>query len=103
MTTAIAWSRAANARRDSASARRHGRRFGLSRRRPTLHNAAGGELLDEAEGAEVFDALRIQDPVQVVALVLHHASVKTGHGAVDRRAASVDAAITDPRVAWHQP
>ena len=38
----------------------------------------------ETEIAQVADPHRIQDAVQVIDLVLHHAGMETAHAAVDR-------------------
>src|SRR5581483_10913395 len=57
--------------------------------------------VDEAELREVLDAHRIEDAVEVVALVLHHARVEALDRAVDRLAKGVEAGVADLAVARH--
>ena len=53
--------------------------------------------------AKVRDSLRVEHAVQVVALVLHHAGVKSARLALDRMPALVEAVVTDRAWPWHQP
>jgi hypothetical protein len=59
------------------------------------------KLLDKTEAAEVPDPHRIENAVEVVAFVLHHARVETGDAAVDRPAESVETGITQLAPARH--
>src|SRR6185503_6146144 len=91
--------------RSSASSATLGR--GLLRRRLELlrprQRTARDELLGEPERAHVLDPLRIEDSIQMIALVLHDACMEAIDRAVDRPAELVAAAITDPRGPRHEP
>src|SRR6185312_10674046 len=62
----------------------------------------GEQLFVEAELGEVGHPLRVEDAVQVVALVLHHARVETLGLALDGLAVLVVARVAQPRVARHE-
>src|SRR5687767_11224828 len=63
---------------------------------------ARDELLLKAECPQVFDALRIEDAVEVIALMLHYAGVKVANGAIDGAADLVEAAVAQPPVTRHE-
>ncbi len=89
----------------SMAASRSGLRSGGGHQRPpaALGGRRGGtrQFLGEAEQREILHPHRIQDAVQVVVFVLHHAGVEAGHLALDRPAVAIDAAIADARRARH--
>src|SRR5687768_6664325 len=55
----------------------------------------------ETEPGEVTNAHRVQDAVEVIALVLHHAGVKAGDLAHEALAALVVPGVFEPRVAGY--
>src|SRR5262245_5937356 len=59
------------------------------------------ELLVEAQLRKVGHALRIQDAIEVVALVLHDARMEAVRLALERIALDVEAGIAQLRVAGH--
>src|SRR5205085_2791062 len=61
------------------------------------------ELCGEAEAAHVGHAHGIQDAIEVVDLVLHHAGVEPFGHAVDGLAVLVEAGVAQLEVARHDP
>src|SRR4051794_10099954 len=61
------------------------------------------QLLDKADQAMVGDALRVENAVQVIALVLYDPSVKAGGLAFDRAFIQPDRGVADPQMARHDP
>src|ERR1700722_20311807 len=56
----------------------------------------------EAELAHIADSARVENPIQVIHLVLHHARVEIAHRAVDGPALRVDAGVAQVPIARHQ-
>src|SRR5881394_3508059 len=63
----------------------------------------GEELFDESEAAHVGHSLRVEDAIEMVALVLHDARVESLGETVDGVAFLVRAGIAKLRVARHDP
>lgn len=63
----------------------------------------GEEDLGEAEAGEILHAHRVQDALQVIALVLHHAGMEALGDAVDGVAVLVVAGIAQARVGGTTP
>src|SRR5579872_4458995 len=59
------------------------------------------EYFLEAEVPQIAHALRVEDAVEVIDLVLHHPGVEGFHGAVDGCTLDVEAAIAQPLEAGH--
>src|SRR5436189_5005004 len=89
---------AAEAARTIATARMHCR-FLMGTPSVVLQVLAREKLLVEAEARQVRHALRVQDTVEVVALVLHDARVEPLGDAVDGIALLVEAGVAQLRVA----
>src|SRR6185503_16881974 len=63
---------------------------------------ARDELVLKTERRHVLDSLRIEDAVEVIALVLDDARVKAFDGTVDRSALLVEAAIAQSDIPRHE-
>src|SRR6185436_2209177 len=90
---------AENGERDELAS--HVRRSIRGRRSERQH-AARDELVLKAERRHILDSLRIEDAVEVIALVLDDARVKAFDRAVDRSALLVEAAIAQPDIPGHE-
>src|ERR1700730_14504546 len=64
---------------------------------------AGKEGVVEAELGQIPNAARIQDPIEVVYLVLHDPSMKVPHGTIDGHTGSIKARIAQMPIPRHQP
>src|SRR5258708_37223741 len=67
-----------------------------------LQDFPGKQRVIEAELREVANSPRIQNPVQMIDFVLHHAGVKVPDAAIDQRSCSVEAAVAQLAIARHQ-
>src|SRR4030095_15758255 len=89
------------ASRSMGLALRQFRRLGAADRGRTLGHAVS-ELLGEGERGEVGQARGIEDAVEMVALVLHHAGVEAAGFALDALALKAVAVIADARPSRHR-
>ena len=71
--------------------------------RQRRQHTGGLQLRREPEGPAVLDPVRVEHPVKVVALVLHHPRMETIDAAVDPVPLPVEALVADPLPARHQP